>query len=81
MVAVHAEITQAFLLRLPDRNRRWRGGGFKADSEKHHRSIGMGAGDLQRVADRIHHPHIRAARLGFQQGVAVCAPGTRSRSP
>ena len=63
--------------RLSDGNSgRW-SSGFKTDGEEQDVTFGLGPGDVECIADRIHHPHISTTRLGLEQGIAAKAGNTQ----
>ncbi len=73
MVAEHAEVAQAFGLRLPDGHRGgWRGG-FETDGEEHHLAIRIVPCNLQGIQGGIHHAHIATRGLHLQQALAAAA--------
>ena len=71
MVAEGGEISQTFGLRLLDRHRSGRGGGFETDGHKYDFPLRVVAGDLQGVLSGVDHTHIRPLRPGLEQAVTI----------
>ena len=80
VVAEHAEVRDAALTRLQERDRGRRRGRLEPDGEEHHVAVGCLDGDPQRVERRVDEAHVGAARLRLEQ-VPVARPGTRIMSP